>query len=214
MKRDGKKVTLEMVSCTWCHGTGTAAALVLCPNCEGTGRGPRGGENGCRKCNGMRKVYSHTLTETCTSCNGAGQVPETNCDTMPAEWWSAFDFRVYRQDRAQTYNEYLLAHGCVYSCTDYGAAAGMSDDAIIAKVKDEERFTQLTKVANKDNILCNHIGIFINRDGYSVRAVYDLDGSDALYILGRERGKEDGLRVGNAIAQAGGNGTMGAIYKA
>ena len=213
MRRDGNRVILETRACVWCDGTGQAAKQVVCSACKGTGNGIHGGRSGCRKCSGMGHVYSRTITETCTLCNGSGQVPENNCDSMPNEWWPDFQFRVYRQDRKQTYNEYLLAHGCVYSCTDYGTAAESTDEAIIAKVKSEERFTQLIKVADSENRLCDHIGIFVNRDGYSVRAIFSPDGQDAIETIAHERGKDEGLRVGVSIARNGGNGTLGAIYK-
>jgi hypothetical protein len=88
-----------------------------------------------------------------------------------------------------------------------------TDEAIIAKVRTEERYTQLIKVANRENQLCDHIGIFVNRDGYSVRAIFSPDGQDAIETIAHERGKDEGLRVGVSIARNGGNGTLGAIYK-
>lgn len=91
----------------------------------------------------------------------------------------------------------------------------MTDEAIIAKVKSEEdgHFLQLCKVANKENRLADHIGIFVNRQGFSVRAVYESDATDTKRIIARERGKDEGFRFGTAIARNGGNGTLGAIYK-
>lgn len=66
----------------------------------------------------------------CFSCTGTGQVPENICDTVPGEWWKALEFKVYRSDRGQTYNEYLLGMGCVYSSTDYGDHKRLTDASL------------------------------------------------------------------------------------
>jgi hypothetical protein len=214
-------VILESKPCWGCSENGStgkryANEWQTCRECHGTGRGKRGGRRGCQKCHGTGEIIVQTQQlETCPNCHGTGHEPENNCDAIPPEWWESFTFKVYRQERNQTYNEYLLGIGCVYSCTDYGAAAGMSDEALIDKVKGEERYTQLCKVANKENRLADHIGIFVNRGGYSVRPVYDSDATDAKQTIARERDVDEGFRVGVgvAMARAGGNGTLGAIYK-
>jgi hypothetical protein len=131
---------------------------------------------------------------------------------MPNAWWAEFDFRVYRQDRGISYNESLLGRGCVYSCVDYGRAYDAPDDtAVLASVR-AHTFIQLTKVAHAGR-LCDHIGIFVNRGGYSVRACYLPDGQDAAAMIALERGKAEGFAVGERLAQAGSNGTLGAIYR-
>lgn len=91
----------------------------------------------------------------------------------------------------------------------------MTDEALIAKIKSEEdgHFLQLCKIANKENRLADHIGIFVNRQGFSVRAVYESDATDAKRTIARERGKSEGFQVGAKIARNGGNGTLGAIYR-
>ncbi len=215
---ENRTVILESKPCYGCDGTGKRFAneWQVCPDCNGTGNGKRGGRNGCRKCSGMGKnIVVTKRLETCPNCNGTGNMPENRSDCVPPEWWNLFTFKVYRQERKQTYNEYLLGIGCVYSCTDYGTAARMSDETVIAEIKNEKGgdFLQLCKIANKENKLADHIGIFINENGYSVRPVYDSDGSDAKQTIARERGKDEGFRVGTAIARNGGNGTLGAIYR-
>lgn len=215
---ENRTVILESKPCYGCDGTGKRFANEWqeCPECHGTGRGKRGGQSGCKQCHGARRIIAPTdKIETCPNCNGTGKMPENNCDCVPSAWWNLFTFKVYRQQRKQTYNEYLLGLGCVYSCTDYGTAASMSDEAVISKIKSEENghFLQLCKIANKENKLADHIGIFINENGYSVRPVYESDGSDAKQLIARECGKDEGFQVGTAIARDGGNGTLGAIYK-
>ena len=211
MRLDGNKVTLETKECISCQGTGRAAKQIPCPACKGTGRGIKGGKNGCRKCSGFKTAYSSTETVTCGGCEGTGKRPENDCDSMPDEWFASMPFRVYRHNREQTYNEYLLGIGCVYSCTDYGRAYAATDDKVIAEVS-SHTFVQLCKVA-RNLTLCDHIGIFVNRDGYSVRAVYLPDAKDALTVIANERGKDDGFQTGSRLASEGLNGTIGAIYK-
>ncbi len=211
MQLNGNAITLELRPCTSCNGSGRAAKQVTCPACKGTGNGPKGGHNGCKKCSGLRYVYSRTETVTCGSCDGAGHVPENDCDTMPDAWWQALTFKVYRHERAISFNEYLLGLGCVFSCTDYGRAYESTDEKVIADVR-AHTWIQLCKVA-KDLTMCDHVGIFIAHNGYSVRAVYTPDAHDAIATIANERGKDEGFRVGGILAGEGLNGTMGAVYK-
>ena len=124
MRLDGNRVTLETkeCSCTWRGTPGLVAKQVPCPVCKGTGRGIRGGRDGCRKCHGFKWTYSDTENVTCSACNGTAIVPENSCDTMPDEMYLGLPFKVYRHNRELTYGENLLGWGCVYSCTDYGRA--------------------------------------------------------------------------------------------
>ena len=166
---------------------------------------------GCRKCHGFKTTYSDTENVTCSACNGTAIVPENDCDTMPDKMYLGLPFKVYRHNRELTYGESLLGWGCVYSCTDYGCAYGSTDESVIADVRSHNH-VQLCKVA-KNLVLCDHVGIFIARDGYSVRAVYRPDGLDAITTIAHERPYSEGIAVGQAIYNAGGNGTLGAIYR-
>lgn len=214
MRIEGNKVVLEDrdCSCTWRGTPGLEAKRVTCPVCNGTGNGKRGGRGGCRQCNGMKSVYSRTENVTCSLCKGSARIPETSCDTMPDAMYLALPFKVYRHKRELTYAESLLAWNCVYSCSDYGRSYGASDESVLADVRSHGH-VQLCKVANKSLELCDHVGIFIAANGYSVRAVFQADGLDALKTIASERSYSDGMATGNRIWADGGNGTLGAIYK-
>ena len=216
MRREGNKVILETTacSCTYRETPGLMPKSIPCPTCKGTGNGIRGGRGGCRKCHGLRWTYSDTETVTCSRCNGTAVIPETSCDTMPAEMYLALPFKVYRHNRELTYGENLLGWGCVYSCTDYGRAYGATDEAVLAEVRGKDHtWVQLCKVANKDLELCDHVGVFIAHNGYSVRPVYRADGLDAIAAIASENSYADGMTQGLKIALEGGNGTLGGIYK-
>jgi hypothetical protein len=131
---------------------------------------------------------------------------------MPDEMYLALPFKVYRHNRNLTYGEELLGWNCVYSCTDYGRSFSASDDSVIADVR-SHRSTQLCKVASKSLELCDHVGIFVAANGYSVRPVFRPDGLDALATIASERPYNEGMAVGMKIAAAGGNGTLGAIFR-
>ena len=213
MRLDGKKIILETkeCSCTWRGTPGLTAKQIPCPTCKGTGRGVKGGVNGCKECHGFRTAYSETENVTCSACHGTAILPENSCDTLPDEIYLSLPFKVYRHNRQLTYGEELLGWGCVYSCTDYGCAHSATDESVIADVRTHGH-VQLCKVA-KDQELCDHVGIFIAANGYSVRPVYRADGLDAIATIASERSYSDGMTTGMRIAAAGGNGTLGAIFK-
>ena len=213
MRLEGNKVILEDQECWWCGSTGLAAGQESCLKCGGTGKGPKGGARGCRRCSGFGRVRSEVLKVTCGCCKGTGRKPETDCDYMPKDMYLALPFKVYRHERLLTYGENLLGWGCVYSCTDYGRSYGATDESVLADVRSDSHCgVQLCKVA-KNLELCNHIGIFVAANGYSVRAVYRTDGLDALATIASERSYSDGMVTGMKIAAAGGNGTLGGIFK-
>ena len=214
MRIEGNKVVLEDrdCSCTWRGTPGLEAKRVTCPVCKGTGNGKRGGRGQCKGCYGRKSVYSKTENVTCSLCKGSARIPETSCDTMPDAMYLALPFKVYRHKRELTYAESLLAWNCVYSCSDYGRSYGASDESVLADVRSHGH-VQLCKVANKSLELCDHVGIFVAANGYSVRAVFQADGLDALKTIASERSYSDGMATGMKIAANGGNGTLGAIYK-
>ena len=82
------------------------------------------------------------------------------------------DVQGVRSERPQTINERLLGSGMVYSCTDYGDHKQMTDDELIAKVK-QTTSVQATKISDKDDNVAEHIGIFTNQYGYSVIPVFN-----------------------------------------
>lgn len=194
---------------------GKRAGRVTCPTCKGTGKGKRGKPRGCQGgCFGDGQKWSWENPITCTNCNGnyVGFEEEDRYDYVPDSIWKGLEFKVYRHARALTGNESLLGIGCVFSCTDYGDAWKANDDAaLIAHVR-ESSGHQATKVTKEDGTVCSHVGIFVCPGGYSVRAVFD-DVNAVVAKIATERPEGEYMAVAGMIAEAGGNGTLGAIYR-
>ena len=179
MIREGNKLVMGRKNCWHCH-EGTVGTNVTCTGCQGTGRS-KSGKQKCRTCRGTKTVYNNDIRKPCDTCKGnpVNFNEETVYDHMPDAVWQSLTFKVYRHNRPITGNEALLGLGCVYSSQDYGAAwDANNDEALIASVKASGGH-QACKVAKKDGTLCDHVGIFVSRGGYSVRACLSWDGSPA-----------------------------------
>lgn len=154
MYRQGTKLVMDRHKCWSCAGSGERPTVkVPCPKCEGTGRGPRGGRRGCRKCNGGGYDYLRPkdldifLPGSCKNCEGSGTLPDNLYDTLPQDVWENLDFRVVRTDRGQGWVESYIGVGC-YSSTDYGDQWKANDaPALITKVRERENRPQCIKVA-------------------------------------------------------------------
>ena len=214
MRIDNGRIVLETRACSDCHGEITKQYYRSCPRYGRAVKDLPGRK--CPDCGATNK-HGHTslpdgAPQTCKSCHGSGVQAETATDYLPYGLWPALTFRVYRSNRQQTYNEYLLAFGCVYAVTDYGDHAKLTDEQLIAKVRDDKttccQACSITR-SYEDLTVCDHIGIFCSNNGYSVRKVF----VDAPPDLSRERSKADGFAVGTAVAAHGGNGTMAGIFK-
>lgn len=224
MRLENGTLIMEKETCYGCmpSGSGRVPIRVTCPTCNGTQRGARGGRRthagtGCKTCiDGT--VYSKTEFRPCSRCKGTGLDSEDYCSRIPMEVWRDLEFRVIRSNRSQSMNEALLGVGCCWSTTDYGDHKRMSDEELIAKVRDDRSgATQATNVVrSKDDLrIADAIGIFCNDNGYSVRAIFDDLGESPEEQSGinKERTYTEGLIVGAAISRAGGNGTLGALYR-
>lgn len=172
MKLLNGKIVLETRDCSWCSGRGTQPKRVVCPKCRGTRRGPRGGRNGCGCYDG--KVASDTLTETCGRCKGAKTEVETRYDAIPAEIWSALNFRIVRDAKGQWgFNESYLGLGYVVSCTDYGSAwSHKSDEALVAEIRADRTYTQALNICDENLTVCKEIVVIVTPHGYKGKAVY------------------------------------------
>jgi hypothetical protein len=125
---------------------------------------------------------------------------ETLYDDAPKEMWQGLTFKVYRSDRPQTIGEYLLGHDCAYSCTDYGGHKRLTDDELIHDVQFREYSDQASKFADrKTGKVCDHMGIFCNDNGYSVKAVFG-SGEAVQNDLAAGLDVATGMRVGSAVS--------------
>jgi len=205
MKIVDGKIVLEIKACSYCDGKGQREEYQSCPH---YGQAMRG--KACSFCGSTTK-HGHSGKHTgkmisCDRCKGTGQEMEDLYGYAPADIWQGLTFKVYRQDRNNSWNESFLGFGCVYSCEDYGSAAKSDDAAIIEKVRASGSHQAVKFAKEEDNTLADHIGIFVTRNGYSVRAVFS--GVKAVEKqIAHEPSPAVARLVGGAIAADGGNGT-------
>lgn len=187
MKIENNTLVLGTHECRRCDENNEVreTEYLPCRTCKGTGRGPRGGRDGCKECRGLRRrSYDTGRMIPCENCSGTGQEPDDFYDRVPDEIWQSLDFRVHRNPRrAQTFVEAHIGVGC-WSVTDYGQHKNMSDEALIQKVRDDHTGgVQACKIIKHtgssykpedppDPTLPDHIGIFTNDNGYFVAAVH------------------------------------------
>jgi hypothetical protein len=207
---DARRVAFEMTDCASCAGRGTNFGRKPCPKCHGTNRTKGGkGKGQCRYCFGGT-VVDKDKRVTCKACGGSGQRKETRFD--PCDALNVFPIKVYRQDRGISFNESYLGLDCISSCTDYGAAWERDNDAELIENVKGDRYVQACRIVKEDGTLADHIGVFVNRGGYSIRAIFgDVDA--VADKAKREPSESLGMFIGSVVAAAGGNGTMAAAGK-
>jgi len=163
-------VVLGDRACFRCQGNKETMLRKPCPNYgKVTNRRP------CAHCASTRKdghAYLDIGVGTCPDCKGVGTRPETMSDYLPVEVWAGMRFVVYRENRAATWNEQYLGSGCVYSTVDYGRSRDMTDEALAEEVRTNKQSAQASTICDRDGRLADHIGIFTNRSGFSVRPVF------------------------------------------
>jgi hypothetical protein len=214
MRYDAQTHTLHLERKDCSCGDGTQSRRIDCPGCKGTGKGPRGGRNGCRKCYGSGNAWDHDNRVPCTRCNGdyINHDPENWCDKAPAGLVQSLPWAVVRQDRSQSFAEAYLGTG-LFSCTDYGTAWDANDDAaLIATLKSEERHTQAIKICRKTDdplvyLVATGIVVILTPNGYSPVAYFD--DMDAVCAEASAHLPADvAMMIGTRYhAMTGGNGT-------
>jgi hypothetical protein len=182
MRREGNQLLLGERNCYCNHPSapcpaGRIAGDKPCETCQGAGKGKRGGDRGCKVCYGFGTRPDFINHVQCGDCQGTGIVPETEYDHMTHDMWKGLDFRVYRVERAQTWNEQYLAWGYAWSSTDYGRAWQMTDEAIIVMVKEAGRSVQACHVV-REGLFCDFVAIVVGPYGYTVQGVFAADQRD------------------------------------
>lgn len=159
-------------------GNGTVHRRVDCDVCKGTGKGIRGGRDGCKNCHGGGRVLTDKDPLVCKTCQGdyKDHRSEDVYDYAPVDILLSIPVRVVHKQRTQSWAEQYIGLG-LYSCTDYGRYKDMSDEELIAHVRSGNSFrrTQALNIADKDkdNKLCDYVAIVTADNGYSVIGVWD-----------------------------------------
>jgi RecJ-like exonuclease len=215
MRIENNRLILERTTCHSCHGTRRVNDWVKCESCNGTGKGSN--RRSCKECGGnlnnslIRGKKLAIGIKECTACDLDGTVPESQYDAMPDSFWQALTFKVYRSERHQTFAESLLGVG-VYSTTDYGRHQSQTDEQLIEEIR-KHTYIQAVKVTNKELNFCDHIGIFCNRNGYSVIPVYGKP-EETQSDLESQLTAGQGIAIGTRLAGEGLNGTLlAAVYR-
>jgi ribosomal protein S27AE len=170
----------------------------------------------CPDCGSTRKFDHKGFIPTaerrqCGRCDGSGSVLETRYDYLPKDILEAIPLLLVRQDRGATFNESLLGLSCLWSSIDYGRAWGTPEDQFCAKIRLEigKHGSQACHVVDDKDRLPPAIGVFVHREGYSVRAMTE----DSLRNMARERSYEEGMAVGMMVYRLGGHGTLAGVYR-
>lgn len=177
MRIENGILVLEQAECWSCDGSGEQdeRVRVSCPKCGGNGRGVRGGWQGCKNCHGVGYEWATTgQQEPCYQCDGHGMKDETIFDRVSDAMWASMNFEVRGSNRNQSWQEQYIGLGC-WSVTDYGRHQGMTDEELIAKVRDDRgsSLPQVCKliVSKEDLRIAESVAIVTARSGYSVIGV-------------------------------------------
>lgn len=203
MRVEDGKLIYDLRPCLICKGTGRVRHSHLCPR-----YGMNQNGKPCLHCGATTKRSHHCIPDrqdaTCGECGGSLQVPEDRYDYLPQDILNAIPIIVVRSDRGITWNESYLGLGCLYSVVDYGEHKRLTDEELVAQVRDKPYGTQTTAVVDDQDRLPPFIAICCHDSGYSVRSAWQLP------QLLREWDEETGFMVGMAVYRAGGHGTMAA----
>jgi hypothetical protein len=137
---------------------------------------------------------------------------ETRYDYLPKDILETIPLLLVRQDRGATFNESLLGLGCLWSSIDYGRAWKTPEDQFLTQVRqeiDKHGSVQACHVVDGQDQLPPAIGVFVHRDGYSLRAMTQ----DSVLKIARERGYAEGMAVGMLVYRLGGHGTLAGVYR-
>ena len=211
MRQNNGRLIYEPRVCPGCDGGKTVGGFRRCSFYDKPMRG-----HPCPDCGSTRR-YGHNCgistaeRSLCGRCEGSGTVLETRYDYLPADILQVVPVLIVRQNRAATFNESLLGLGCLWSSIDYGQAWGMPEDQLYAKVRQAivKHSSQACSVVDDQDCLPPAIGVFVHREGYSVRPITE----DSLRSLARERGYAEGMAVGMLVYRLGGHGTLAGAYR-
>ena len=163
--------------CTRCWGSGSVPSTYPCPT---GGRGPRGGVGGCRQCHGMMRHVDHDVRETCGKCHNVNPQAcedETLYDTVHLDLLADLvEWRVVdaTNTRFTEVGACIGARGSIVTTVDYGAHKRLTDDELVAEVRDRNHSTQgVFVVRDEDMRIADAIAVVRRANGYNVIAVWD-----------------------------------------
>lgn len=164
----------------YCNDGRERTKTVPCRDCGGTGKGPRGGKGGCKKCHGSGRDYvpvEWDIAANCSRCDGTGRVEMDSTSFMPEWFWQDFEFRVVTEkNKRLSWTTANIGLGCISACVDYGSAAKMvadgREDELIAEVKNgsARHSNQFCKIirSKDDWTIASWIGVHVGADGYAL----------------------------------------------
>jgi hypothetical protein len=179
MKIENGKLVFERTKCSGCSGTGTIQPRKRCPKYGHRMRGKP-----CPHCGSTRKDNHGYIEDgpriTCTKCDGSLLEDEDRFSYLPwATVIAAVPVVVQRSNRRASFNEEYIGYGIIQGCVDYGKSAKMTDEELIASVKDTDRTssTQGAHISDKSGRVCDRIVVACHDNGYSLVAAFDEAGS-------------------------------------
>lgn len=142
--------------CYSCRGdTGTVVRVELsasCSDCSGTGALPMYGPG-------------HTLSETWERCDNMGKAASAKfAETVRI---------VVDRGASFTWGDSYLGLGSLWSCTDYGRAWEGTDEAVIAKIREQlttGRTQWINVIDAGTRVMADTLVIGLSRNGYTVKA--------------------------------------------
>jgi hypothetical protein len=183
---DTLTATLEPASrpCRGCYGSGRTLTTLPCPT---GGRGPKGGRDGCRTCHGSGRHWDPAVTEVCARCGG--ESPDRHEDETLYDHVRFSSFRHLVEWRVvdatdSRFTELGLCigdRGAIMTVGDYGDHRRLTDDELVAAVRDRDDDTPWVFLVRKaDMRLCDAVVVVRRRNGYSVRPVWDNEAVGAV----------------------------------
>lgn len=192
-----RKVVLGKEDCRTCHYNGFPGEVcghkwIKCESCKGTGKR---GNGQCRKCNdikgyipsyGIKPGLTHNNDWVnrlvCPTCGGDYKDREDETITgylstdQMKELFPRDRIKVYSSNRIPGTAESLLGgigDHVLYSVSGCSSKELNDNQVLVEHVGKFSQGVQACKVANKEFEVADHLGVFTNAYGYTVRAVFN-----------------------------------------
>lgn len=214
MHIENGKIIFGRKKCISCQGKGETVERIACTHYGKTVRG-RFPNGVCPEC-GAKNKHSHRYLETgnmivCWSCEGKGDVAEDRFSHVTTETMKQIIeivplIVIKGPKREISMNESLLGIGLIVGITDYRDWTVADPEELIDVVRTQilNDTSQALNYCDKEENLCNAIGISPHTSGWSARPIFEEADKLAAYL---EIGESAGMLRRGIIAASGGNGT-------